>query len=67
MAHVTHENNFIKPIPVEAGSGFVLSTPMAKQKSNGVLVVSSQVSNAYPLKPGGPRSEGPKVRATECL
>ena len=33
-----------KPIPVEAGSGFVLSTPMAKQKSNGVLVVSSQVS-----------------------
>ena len=35
-----------KPIPVEAGSGFVLSTPMAKQKSNGVLVVSSQVFRA---------------------
>ena len=29
---------------MEAGSQFVLSTPMAKQKSNGVLVVSSQVS-----------------------
>ena len=38
---------------------------MAKQKANGVLVVSSQVSNAYPFRPGRP--SGPRVQQCKWL